>query len=287
MNKLIVLGFMLLFSTTGFCQFPTTSLNHEIPKSRKGQFYVYWGWNRAAYALSDIHFYGENYDFELKDVVAKDRQSPFEGKLYLNPGSATIPQYNFRFGYFINEKYNLSFGIDHMKYVVQQNQSVKISGTIDRTGTKYDGAYSDEPIVIADDFLKFEHTDGLNYINLEIRRLDALLVWNHINLNLTEGVGAGVLFPRTNTTLFGGDRYDKFHVSGFGLSAMVGINIEFFNHFFIQSEVKGGYINMPNIRTTPSALSGASQQFFFGQVNLVFGANFRFGKYRLNQIPQE
>ena len=283
MKKNILLVVLVMFSLGGFSQ----SLNHQQAKSRKGEFYTYWGWNRGAYTHSDIRFTGDNYNFLLKDVIAKDRQSPFEGKLYLNPGSATIPQYNFRLGYFINDHYNISFGIDHMKYVVQSNQIVKISGYIDSTGTKYDGTYSDDNIRIAEDFLKFEHTDGLNYINLAIRRFDALFVWKHFNINLTEGVAAGMLFPRTNTTLLGGARYDEFHVSGYGFSGMVGLNFEFYNHFFIQSELKGGYINMPNIRTTMDPADGAEQNFFFGQMNIVFGANFRFGKYRLNQKPKE
>lgn len=281
MKKYILPAILLLVSLPGFSQ----SLNHQTAKSRKGEFYAYWGWNRGAFTKSDIHFAGDNYDFLLKDVVAKDRQSPFDGNLYLNPGSATIPQYNFRLGYFFNDHYNVSFGIDHMKYVMQGNQVVKISGSIDSTGTKYDGTYTDDDITLSNDFLTFEHTDGLNFINFDIRRFDALFVWKHFNINLTEGVGAGMLYPRTNTKLLGGARYDEFHVSGYGLSGMVGLNFEFYNHFFIQTELKGGYINMPDIRTTMDPADGASQDFFFGQMNIVFGANFRFGKYRLNQQP--
>ncbi len=279
MKKSIAVGFLLLLSVSGFSQ----SLNHQTAKSREGEFYAYWGWNRGAFTKSDIQFTGDNYDFVLSDVVAKDRQSPFEGKLYLNPGSATIPQYNFRFGYFFNDHYNVSFGIDHMKYVMQGNQVVKISGTIDSTETKYDGTYENDNIILSSDFLTFEHTDGLNYINFDIRRFDALFVWKHFNINLTEGMGVGMLYPRTNTKLLSGDRYDEFHVSGYGVSGMVGLNFEIYNYFFIQTEMKGGYINMPDIRTTMDPADGASQNFFFGQMNIVFGVNFRFGKYRLNQ----
>lgn len=281
MRKYFAIGILSLISLSIFAQ----TLNHEFPKSRKGEFYAYWGWNRVAFTKSDIHFTGDNYDFLLSDVIAKDRQSLFKADLYLNPGSATIPQYNFRLGYFFNDHYNISFGIDHMKYVVQRDQVVKISGNIDSTGTKYDHAYANDDIRMSEDFLKFEHTDGLNYINFDIRRFDALFVWKHFNINLTEGVGAGVLYPRTNTTLLGGERYDEFHISGFGLSGMIGLNFEFYNHFFIQTELKGGYVNMPDIRTTMDPADRADQDFFFSQVNIVFGANFRFGKYRLNQQP--
>ena len=46
-------------------------------------------------------------------------------------------------------------------------------------------------------------------------------------------------------------------------------------HFFIQSEWKGGFISMPDIRTTMHKEDRASQHFLFSQYNVVFGANFR------------
>ncbi|RLD20308.1 MAG: hypothetical protein DRI69_06585 [Bacteroidetes bacterium] len=238
---------------------------------RQGRLYIYWGWNIGWYTKSDITFSGDDYQFTLKKVIANDRQSPFALDPYLNPLAATIPQYNFRIGYFIKEHWDVSFGIDHMKYVVQTDQIVKISGYIENTETLYDGIYEDDDIVIAEDFLLFEHTDGLNYGNIEVRRSDQLFDFNKVKINLTEGLGGGMLIPRTNTTLLNKERYDEFHMSGFGLHGVVGINATFFNVFFIQSELRGGYINMPDIRTTISTNDSASQSFFFSQLNIVFG----------------
>jgi hypothetical protein len=74
------------------------------------------------------------------------------------------------------------------------------------------------------------------------------------------------------------ERYDEFHVAGYGFSAVVGLNLAIYKHFFIQSEFKGGFINMPNIRTTISLSDGAEQSIFFSKVNIVFGATFKFRK---------
>ena len=52
----------------------------------------------------------------------------------------------------------------------------------------------------------------------------------------------------------------------------------FFELFFIQSELIGGYANLPSVRTTMSTADKASHDFLFGQVNFVFGATFRIGK---------
>jgi hypothetical protein len=81
---------------------------------------------------------------------------------------------------------------------------------------------------------------------------------------LTEGIGTGILFPRTDATLLSKERNDQFHLSGYGIDAMVGLRTKIFKYFFLQTESKIGWINMPDIRTTNSTDDQASQQFFFG-----------------------
>lgn len=261
----------LVLVATCFAGYSQTDYN---TKGMKGKMFIYWGWNWSAYTNSDINFSGDGYDFTLSDVEARDRQTEFEANVYFNPGTITIPQYNFRIGYFFKENYSLSFGSDHMKYVMNQNQTVKINGKIDEPLNPYDGVYDNDDIQLTEDFLTFEHTDGLNYLNLELRRYDEIYRIGKVSLNVTEGIGAGVLVPKTNTKLMGHERHDKFHLSGFGLGAVVGINFTFYDIFFIQSEFKGGYINMPDIRTTHEPDGRASQDFFFAQINAVFGATF-------------
>ena len=96
-----------------------------------------------------------------------------------------------------------------------------------------------------------------------------------VQINLTEGLGAGLLYPKTNATVLGKERHDDFHISGYGLSAKAGINFTFFKYFYIQGEVKTGYINMQDIRTTASGDDRASQDFFFFQRIIAFGGIFR------------
>lgn len=265
--------FLLAFSSVSAQGNEIKNETNDVLISRKGQFHVYWGWNVSSYTNSDITFKGEDYNFTLDDVEAFDRPTPFNAHDYFNPAQITIPQFNFRLGYFFHENYNVSIGFDHMKYVVKPFQMVNINGEIQNSGTDYDGVYDNVDQSINKDFLKFEHTDGLNYINVEVRRFDEIYATKEITFNLTEGFGAGLLIPRTNTTLLGKERYDEVHTSGYGLAAVIGVNVTFFERYFIQSELKGGYINMSNIRTTQSELDEASQDFFFGQFNVVFGVN--------------
>jgi len=274
--KLLIL---LLSNLVVFSQETITSqkINFNDAGINKGKFFVYWGWNRAHYSTSDITFKGNNYNFTLSSVKADDKPKPF-GVYFLKLDELTIPQTNFRIGYFFKENYTVSIGLDHMKYVMRNNTTVKMNGDIN-LGGNFDGNYVNENIVLSEDFLLFEHTDGLNYINVEVSRFDNLDNWlkfpvKNIDINLTEGVGVGLLYPKTNTTLLGKERYDEFNVSGYGLSAHVGLNITFFKYFFIQSNFKVGYINMPNIRTTASTTDSASQHFSFVENMYVFGARF-------------
>jgi hypothetical protein len=277
----------LLMVVLTFCAFSQYTFSQEIvdnpekyTSKNKGKLYIYWGGNRESYSKSDIHFKGEDYDFTLYDVAAHDKPKGFHID-YINPTRITIPQTNFRLGYFITDKYNISIGFDHMKYVMHNDRRVAYSGYYPNAGS-----YNENPanghLTLDEDFLLFEHTDGLNYVNTEISRVDDITKYisktintDKFQINVTEGIGGGFLYPKTNTTLLGKERYDEFHVSGYGLSAKVGLNVTFFKYFFIQTELKGGYIEMNDIRTTKNKSDSAEQNFWFLQRILVVGGIFR------------
>ena len=250
----------------------------------KGKMFIFWGGNRESFSKSDIHFKGDDYDFTLYDVVANDKPKGWSID-YINPSRMTIPQTNLRIGYFINDHYNISIGLDHMKYVMIQNQIATIGGVVGASYPDYAGTYlpsGNHTVDLTDgSFLKFEHTDGLNYINTEFSRVDDISKLfkvrntDKFQLNITEGVGTGILYPKTNATLLGKERHDDFHVSGFGVSAKVGLNLTFFKYFFIEAEMKGGYINMNDIRTTKDPSDRASQHFLFLQRIIAFGGIFK------------
>jgi hypothetical protein len=268
--------FLLLFTITLF-HLSLFSQSNTQEKGRKGDFYLYWGWNITGYTNSTISFSGENYDFSLDKLQARHRPSPLDLEMYLSPTKFTIPQYNFRVGYFLNDTYNLSFGIDHMKYVMVSYQETTINGYIENIDPEFDGVYENSPIRITPQFLQFEHTDGLNYVNFELRRLDPLVNTGDFEINAVTGAGIGAIVPRTNVTLMNFDRYDEPNIAGYGLAAMAGLQFEMFRRFFIQFEAKAGYINLPNVRTTHNPNDRAKHDFGFLQVNAVMGVKL-FGK---------
>jgi hypothetical protein len=246
--------------------------------NNKGKIFIYWGGNRALYSNSDIRFSGADYDFTLYDVPAHDKPKGYHID-YINPSRITIPQTNFRMGYFINNHYTISIGWDHMKYVMYQDKVVSFSGNYPNEGS-FDESVSGNQVLLTEKFLTFEHTDGLNYIHPEISRVDDISKWFNLpntdkfQINLSEGFGAGILLPKTNTKLFAKERYDEFHLSGFGISAKAGLTFTFYKHFFLQTELKTGYIEMNDIRTTFDVADKAQQSFWFLQSMIAFGGIF-------------
>jgi hypothetical protein len=247
-------------------------------KTFQHQVSIYWGWNRAYFTKSNLHLKGSNYDFTLQKIVAKDRQSPFSINQYFNPLEMTIPQYNFRVAYFFKHNWQISVGFDHMKYVMKENQIVQIDGEIHESNSNYNGIFQNDSIKLTDDFLSFEHTDGLNYANIEMRRMDNLFEFLNpkIELNSIVGAGAGIMTPKTNTHLMNYKRYDEWHLAGYGFSSIVGFNLSIYKFFFVQSELKAGFINMPDIRTTEFNADRGQQHFWYLQRNLVFGFRYTF-----------
>src|SRR5690606_38459881 len=88
----------------------------------------------------------------------------------------TIPQTNFKLGYFISDNYSIAIGMDHMKYVMPKDKIRVVDGYInlpsDDVGSVFNGVYYNQNSLISEDFLHFEHTDGLNYVYLELARHD-------------------------------------------------------------------------------------------------------------------
>ena len=269
---------IILFTNTTIAQ-EKTIIQDRYTSHNKGKFFVSWGGNRDSYSKSDVTFRGKDYNFTLENIQAHDKPKGWHVD-YLNPARMTIPQTNFRLGYFINDHYSVAIGVDHMKYVMTQDKAVNIDGYYPNPGS-YNELLPNNQVLLTEEFLMYEHTDGLNYVNTEFSRHDDISAifkignTDKIQVNLTEGVGFGLLYPKTNTTLLGKERHDDFHVSGYGTSLKAGLNVTFFKHFYIQGELKGGYINMQDIRTTKSSEDTASQDFFFFQRIIAVGGIFK------------
>ncbi|PJA08232.1 MAG: hypothetical protein COX70_04265 [Flavobacteriales bacterium CG_4_10_14_0_2_um_filter_32_8] len=261
---------------------------------RKGNIYFYWGYPKAYYSHSDISFTGDIYDFTITDIMATDDSYKHDFTTYINPGTFSIPMYNWRVGYFINDKTFINFGQDHMKYEMKK-QATYLTGEI-RSG-EFEGSYNHTMVVVGEDseeavlhtdnldslpgefVAEFEHCDGLNDFGFEIGRLEQFWISkNGKNALSAQGTfGMGMMIPDSEVEVIerkpmhnNAEGRKSFHLAGYSVSASVGLQFDFFKHLFILGKLKAGYINLPDILTS---LEGgrASQHFNFLEPSLVVG----------------
>jgi hypothetical protein len=246
----------------------------------KGSFFAYWGYNRAAFSYSDLHLDGPGYDFILRGITAKDRPSAFSPGLYFNPSTIWIPQYNYRIGWFVRDNWSISIGLDHMKYVMVQDQVVRMDGTIDGgRSIPWAGDPANRDVRLTDAFLKFEHTDGLNLLSIDADHYERLWASSDARFRVRayQGAHGGPVIPRSDVRVFGTGLNNRFNLAGFGVGAQLGFHIDFLRHFFVRNTLKAGWIDLPHVLTTGTDEDHAHQHFWFLQHNIVVGGCFRLG----------
>ena len=239
----------------------------KIPKKKieRGEFYIFWGYNREWYSKSTIRLRNtesDNYDFILKDARASDKP---DMEYFYRLKNMTVPQYNFHAGYFFNDKRNLGIEIswDHLKYVVNDYQYMRVTGNIR-------GRYIDKDTVVTPEFVHLQHTNGNNYLMLNLmKRLDFLKRKN-IRLSAIGKVGAGPLISYTISTVLGS--YDKgaFYYHGMVYGGSTTLRLDFLQYFFLETAFQGAFANYTNTRLGEDRKGLATHRFF--SIQYMYGA---------------
>ena len=243
------------------------------------RIWMSWGYNRAWFGKSDVHFKGPGYDFTVDKLIARDRPAPFSWKLYFNPNTSSIPQYNWHLGFFIKKRFFVTAGMDHMKYVMVPDQLANVSGTIDASkSTKYQGEYNASSMKMSEDFLRFEHTNGLNLVSIDGGYLAPIFRTEKdiIRINANVGFGIGMLICKTDVKVLDYGLDNRFHLSGMSIHASAGLRVDVWKYFFVASEFKGGFISLPNVLIHNNKTDLANQHFTFLQYQITAGLSCRF-----------
>ena len=115
---------------TGILLFVLSAANAQTEKNRRGELYFSWGYNKEWYTKSNVKIsqpeLGNNYAY--KNIQGHDNPGWNEG---LFTKALTIPQYNYRIGYFFGNKKDLGIEInfDHTKFIFPDGQA-RIKGTL-------------------------------------------------------------------------------------------------------------------------------------------------------------
>ena len=236
-----------------------------------GSFYLSWGYNTEWYGKSDIHVVqpGMNCDYTFRNIEAHDHIG--WDKLFQR--ALTIPQYNYRIGYFFDEKQDLGIEInfDHTKYIVTQGQTVKVSGTLN-------GRSVDSTLTITDDVLNYQLNNGANFLLFNIVKKINIYTTpaGAINICGLGKFGVGPLIPHVQNKIFGNLNEPHFQIGGWntGIEAGIKVTVEKY-HVYLEFCNKLDYARYSQLKVYQG---NVDQSFFCYELILNLGYYFRTGK---------
>jgi hypothetical protein len=245
---------------------PLFSQSQEKPKERKGEFYFSWGYNKEWYTRSNVKVNQPslNNNYQLKSVRSHDHPGWDEG-LFSTPIS--IPQYNYRIGYFFNRKKGLAFEInfDHTKHIIQDGQEVKISGTLN-------GRQVDSTINFSEgNGFYYYLNNGANFLLFNIVKR-----WNwqqsksgKFKLDALAKAGIGPVIPHVQNSFFGKANEPGFQLGGWNVGVEGGVRATFYKYVYLEFTNKIDYARYSNL----NVYQGTAKQ-AFGTYELILSLGF-------------
>ena len=231
------------------------------------EYFGSWGYNGNHFTKSDIHFSQPSLGnaFTLSGVQARDSKG-WTSRLFTH--SLTVPQYNVRVGVFFNEKWGLEVALDHIKWIVRQDQQVRMAGTLD-------GQPVDTQVTLTPEVLRYQLNNGANpvFVNLIRRVRLAGEAGRTGHVAFLAKAGGGFAFPHTENTLFGqpNDKgFQFFH--GWDVDAVAALRVHIFKPLYFEYEQKLVYARYFGVKvdqgTARHSMKTSEFTFNFG---LAFG----------------
>lgn len=249
-----------------------TFIANAQKKERKGEFYFSWGYNKEWYTRSNVRIMQPSLgnDYKLLSVKAHDKPGWDEGVTSL---PLTIPQYNYRIGYFFNKKKNLAFEInfDHTKYIIA-DQNMRIKGTINNQSV--------------DDTLTFNEANGFRYFlnnGANFLLFNIVKRWNYytsatknFKLDALGKAGIGPVIPHVENSLFGQKNDDGFQLGGWNVGVEYALRATFYKYVYLEFANKLDYAGYSGLKVYKGT---ARQMFGTYEIILSLGITFPMGKY--------
>ncbi|HTA26170.1 MAG TPA: hypothetical protein VK809_00155 [Bacteroidia bacterium] len=168
-----------------------------------------------------------NNNFAFNNLVAHDHIG--WNNMFSVP--ATIPQYNYRIGYFFNKKQDLAIELnfDHTKYIVAQGYNVIVSGTLH-------GRTVDTTVNINNSTLRYFLNNGANFFLFNLVKKFTLFSTKDKKFRIDGLVKAGVgpVVPHVDNTIFGNDNRRQFQLGGWNTGVEATIKVVLFQHIYLE-----------------------------------------------------
>jgi hypothetical protein len=238
-KRVVLIGNIVLLFTI-----PLYSIG-QTKKKHKGEIYFSWGYNTEWYTRSTLKIYQPelNNNYKFKSIRGHDHRGWDDG---LFSKALSIPQYNYRLGYFFNNKKDLGVEInfDHTKFIFSDQQAA-IKGTLN--GRQVDSSvYFSAPTGFY-----YYLNNGANFLLFNIVKR-----W-HWHTNKQENIkiealakaGIGPLIPHVQNKFFNQpENKPGFQLGGWNTGVEGALRSTFYKHVYLEFAGKLDYARYSGLK---------------------------------------
>ena len=254
--------------------FLVNNLQAQTPKKeRKGEFYFSWGYNKEWYTKSNVRVMqpGLGNDYKFIKISGHDKPGWNVGSLLKIPIS--IPQYNYRLGYFFNKKKGLAVEInfDHTKFIFA-DQNARIVGKLNNRQVDTTVAFNPT------NGYYYYLNNGANFLlfNIVKRRNIYESKNQNFRFDFLGKAGIGPVIPHVENSFFGQKNDDGFQLGGWNIGLEGTIKATFFKTIFLEYCNKLDYASYSGLKVYEGK---ARHSFGTYEMILNLGVTFPMGKH--------
>src|SRR5882762_9653459 len=234
---------------TGLCipalllciSFSSRAQTIEKKDKKKSHFikevYISWGYNTEWYTRSNVHVVQPSLgnDYTFSHIKGHDHKGWDEG---LFQEAFSIPQYNYRLGFLLDETNGWGFEInfDHTKFIFS-DQDAHIKGTLGHRPVDSTVAFNE-----ANGFYYYLN-NGANFLLFNVTKKFHILETydKKIKVDFLGKFGVGPLIPHTQNSLFGKLNHQGFQFGGWNTGAEGSLRATFFRYVYLEYSNKLDY----------------------------------------------
>ena len=207
--------------------------------------YASWGYNEEWYTHSTVHVQqnslGNSYD--LVHVRASDHKGWDQNFFHK---AFTIPQYNYRLGFYINEKQDLAIegNFDHTKYLINDGSTIQLKGTLNNKSANQNVSFAG-----ANGFYYYLN-NGANFLLFNLVKRIGLYSTknNYLHVDLTGKVGIGPVIPHVQNSFFGEQNDPHFQFGGWNTGAETAVRVTVLKYGYLEFSQKVDYARYSNLK---------------------------------------
>lgn len=234
---------------------------------KKHSIWASWGYNKEWYTRSNVKVKQEalGNDYTFHSVRANDHPGWDESSIFKQ--ALTIPQYNYRLGFMIDEERGLGVEInfDHTKYIIDHGQTIRMSGT-------FGGRSVDSSIdYVRENGFYYYLNNGANFLlfNFVKRWTFADLYKSRIRIDALGKAGVGPVIPHVENSFFGMANDPGFQIGGWNMGLEGDIKVTFFRYVYLEYGAKLDYARYSNLKVA----QGTARQ-AFGTFEMILSLGF-------------